>query len=142
MMSKWRPCSRRILIVEDEVLLAENIGVFLTAAGAEVVIAHSGEEALPAAEALDPQCVIVDYNLPGMNGIETVLRIRERRPEVHSVLITGQGSEAVLAEARAQGIGHVLIKPFALPDLGRCVCANPNAVALSEAPADHIQAQA
>jgi len=142
MMATWRPCSRRILIVEDEVLLAENIGVFLTAAGAEVVIAHSGEEALQAAEALDPQCVIVDYNLPGMDGIQTLLRIRERRSQVHSVLITGQGSEAVLAEARAQGIAYVLIKPFALPDLGHCVCSSPRAVALSSAPADHLQAPA
>lgn len=138
----WRPCSQRILIVEDEALLAENIGLFLTAAGAEVAIAGSGEEALRAADVLDPQCVIVDFNLPGMDGIQTMIRIRERHPRVHSVLITGQGSEAVLTAARAHGIEHVLIKPFALPDLGHCVCTNPRAEALSAAPSDQLQAPA
>ena len=142
MMATWRPCSRRILIVEDEVLLAENISVFLTAGGAEVVIAHCGEDALPAAEGMDPQCVIVDYNLPGMDGIQTLLRIRERHPRVHGVLITGQGSEAVLTAARAQGIAHVLMKPFALPDLANCVCANPLWMALSATPAGQTQTPA
>ncbi len=142
MMATWRPCSRRILIVEDEALLADNIAVYLRAAGAEVAVAHSGEEALRAAEGLDPDCVIVDYNLPGMDGIQTLLKLRGRNPGVHVVLITGQGSDAVLAAARAQGVAHILVKPFALPDLGRCVCGSPLWKALGPSPSGHSQTPA
>lgn len=142
MTATWQPCSQRILIVEDEILLAENIGVYLSAAGANVVIAHSGEEALRAAGALEPQCLIIDYNLPGMDGIQTMLRLRERSPRIHVVLITGQGSDAVLAAARAQGVAHILVKPFALPDLGRCVCGSPLWKALGPAPSGHSQTPA
>lgn len=112
-----RLCRQRVMIVEDEVLLAENIAFYLGAAGALVAIAHSGERALLDSESFAPQCLIVDYNLPGMNGIETVRRFRERDPDTRCILITGQGSEEVLAAARSHGIERVLTKPFPLYDI-------------------------
>jgi DNA-binding response OmpR family regulator len=129
------------MIIEDEELLAENIAIYLEAAGAEVLIAHSGEQALLHAGHYEPQCLIVDFNLPGINGIETMRRIRERFPDAACVLITGQGSEAVYAAARASGVDHILIKPFALPDLGSCMCSHSRAEALSGAGA-HKSVQA
>jgi DNA-binding response OmpR family regulator len=112
------------MIIEDEEILAENIGIYLEAGGAEVLVSHSGEEALVQAAQFAPQCVIVDFNLPGMNGIETMRRIRQQFPETFCILITGQGCEAVYVAARASGVDHILIKPFALPDLGNCLCAH------------------
>jgi DNA-binding response OmpR family regulator len=139
----WRPCCKRVMVIEDEQLLAENIGIYLEAAGAEVLIAYSGEEALLQAGHFAPQCVIVDFNLPGLNGIETMRRIRERFPDAFCVLITGQGSESVYMAARASGVDHILIKPFALPELGSSVCSHPRAEALGEAgPGKGLQAPA
>ncbi|HEX6828399.1 MAG TPA: response regulator [Burkholderiales bacterium] len=115
------------MIIEDEEVLAENIGIYLGAGGAEVLIAHSGEEALRYAAQFAPQCVISDFNLPGINGVETMRQLRERFPNLWCVLITGHGSEAVFAEARGNGVDHVLLKPFALPDLGTSLCSHSRA---------------
>jgi DNA-binding response OmpR family regulator len=114
-------CIKRILIVDDEMVLAENLGVFFANAGASVAVAHSGEEALETAERFLPECVIADCNLPGMNGMETLRRILDRRPGVVPVLITGRTDE-VIREAGALGIHNVLIKPFPLVELCRFMC--------------------
>jgi len=114
-------CIKRILIVDDEMVLAENLGVFFTNAGATVAIAHSGEEALEVADRFQPECVIADCNLPGINGMETLRRIVERHPGTVPVLITGRTDE-VIREAAALGIHNVLIKPFPLVELCRFMC--------------------
>ncbi len=114
-------CRKRILIVDDETVLAENLGVYFTNAGATVAIAHTGEEAVAAADRFNPECVIADCNLPGISGTETLRRIMERHPETLPVLITGRTDE-VIREARALGIRNILIKPFPLAELCRCMC--------------------
>lgn len=115
-------CKKRVLLVEDEETLAENLGAFLESLGAEVAIAHSGEQAIRAADLLGPQCVVMDYNLPGMNGLQTIDRIWERHPQARCVLITAQCSEAITMEALERGIQQVLLKPFPLPELRTQVC--------------------
>lgn len=130
MAAVWRPCCRRVLIIEDEEILADNIAIYLKAGGADVAIANSGEQALAHLDHFAPQCVVVDFNLPGMNGLETMRRIRERFPEAFCILTTGQGSESVYVAARASGVDHILIKPFALPDLGNCLCTHRGAEVL------------
>ncbi len=114
-------CRKRILIVDDENVLAENLGVYFTNAGATVAIAHTGEEAVAAADRFNPECVVADCNLPGIDGIETLRRIMERHPAALAVLITGR-TDQVIREARALGIRNILIKPFPLVELCRCMC--------------------
>jgi DNA-binding response OmpR family regulator len=121
------------MIIEDEEVLADNVAIYLKTTGAEVAIANSGEQALSHLEHFAPQCVIVDFNLPGINGIETMRRIREQYPEAFCILVTGQGSESVYTAARASGVDHILIKPFSLPDLGNCLCNHQQAEALGGA---------
>ncbi|HEX9181549.1 MAG TPA: response regulator [Burkholderiales bacterium] len=133
MAAVWRPCCKRVLIIEDEEILAENIAYYLETGGAEVLVAHTGEQALLHLGHFAPQCVIADFNLPGVNGIETMRRIREQFPQTFCILITGQGSESVYVAARASGVDHILIKPFALPDLGSCLCTHQRAEALGGA---------
>jgi DNA-binding response OmpR family regulator len=67
--------------------------------------------------------VLTDYNLPGINGIETARLIRARDPETSFVLMTGHPSEAVFAEARDDGARGILVKPFALAELRACLSA-------------------
>ena len=115
---------RKILIVEDEEMLASNLAAFLAqVAGAEVVVAPSGEQAVLEAARFAPHCVLTDYNLPGINGIETARLIRARDPETSFVLMTGYPSEAVFAAARDYGAQGILVKPFALAELRACLSA-------------------
>ena len=114
-------CRKRILIVDDETVLAENLGVYFTNAGATVAVAHTGEEAIETADRFGPDCVIADCNLPGISGMETLRLISSRHPEAVTVLITGRTDE-VIREAGALGIHNVLIKPFPLVELCRFMC--------------------
>lgn len=113
---------RRFLIVDDNEDLASNIAAYLALLlGADVAVAYSGEQAVLEAERFVPDCVVTDYHLPGMNGIETVTRIRAQDPRISAVLITGNPSEAIFAAAQGEGIPQVLVKPFPLADLkGLC----------------------
>jgi DNA-binding response OmpR family regulator len=121
---KNRTCTLRTLIVEDEDVLAKNLGRFLGDNGRPVAIAHSGEQAVRTAETFGPGCVLADFNLPGINGLQTIARVRDLHPEALFVLMTAQASEAVRAAAREQGVRHVLAKPFRLRDLSSHICGN------------------
>jgi CheY-like chemotaxis protein len=116
-------CNRRILVIDDEQGFADNIGFYLGSAGAHVVsVAYSGEQALGAAETFAPECIVADYNLPGIDGIETIVRLREMHPAARCVLMTAHPSAAMFAAAREHGVRDVLIKPFPLPSLRPHVC--------------------
>ena len=64
-----------ILIVDDEVTLAKNIATYLTRAGYEASVAGSGEDGLAQLESFRPEAVLLDYALPGINGLETLKRL-------------------------------------------------------------------
>jgi CheY-like chemotaxis protein len=123
-VSESQTCTLRTLIVEDEAILARNLGRFLGANGRPIAIAHSGEQAVRTAETFAPGCVVADFNLPGINGLQTIARVRDQHPDALCVLITAQASEAVFAAAREQGVRHVLRKPFPLRDLSSYICGN------------------
>jgi DNA-binding response OmpR family regulator len=115
---------RKILIVEDEEEFAHNLAFYLSRIpGAKVSVTHSGEDAVLEAARFAPDCVVTDYNLPGIDGLETASQIRARDPDTFFVLITGHFSDAVITAAREQGMRHILVKPFRLADLAGCLRA-------------------
>ncbi len=61
--------------------------------------------------------LVVDYKMPGLNGIEVVRRARALRPKLRIVMITGHGTPEVINEARAAGVDDVLLKPFTPAEL-------------------------
>ena len=113
--------SKRILIIEDEEILADNIRAFLKRSQCEVRVAGSAEPALAMLDEFAPDVVIVDYHLPGMNGFQAVDAIRGRQQECRCVLITGHPSDEVHTGVRQRGIRDVLFKPFAFDDLARAL---------------------
>lgn len=104
---------RRILIVDDNVALAENIADVLALEGHQSTIAASAEEALPRALHADVSFVITDFRLPGIDGAELVTRVREARAEVTFVVISGYTDEATQRRAEAAG-ARFLPKPVNL----------------------------
>ena len=109
--------SRSVLLVEDEPTLAKNIRVFFARHDIDVSIAESGEAGLEVIERERPEAVILDYNLPGISGLEVLRRVRERLPDAKVVMLTGQGSEQVAVDAMKAGAYDYLIKPVALAQL-------------------------
>lgn len=85
----------RVLLVEDEELVAGSIARVLAGQGADVAMAASGREALDWMEEHDADCdiVLTDHGMPGMTGSELLAEIRTRYPAVRRVLISGWGRQ-------------------------------------------------
>lgn len=118
-----RPATR-ILLVEDEPQLAQNIVSFLERDFAEVRLARNGGRALEMLKWFSPHVAVLDYGLPGMNGAELYRALKEASPHpLPCVMITGYPPERLAPEAALEGVAHVLAKPFSLETLVRLIKA-------------------
>lgn len=111
------PSKRRLLVVDDNRDAAESMSMLLEMWGHEVAFAYDGPSALATAERLQPEAVLLDIGLPGMDGYEVAERLRELPQARDAVLIaiTGYGQEDDRLRSRQAGIDHHLVKPVA-PD--------------------------
>lgn len=108
---------KKILIVEDEDLLADNIKTFLQRSDCEVRVAGCAGRALDILGNFEPEVVVLDYHLPGANGFQTLDAIRRVCTACGFILITGHPTDEVHLGVRQRGICEVLFKPFPLHDL-------------------------
>ena len=106
-----------ILVIEDEPVFARNLRVFLEREGLEVAVAPSGESGLQVLAEAPPQVVLLDYNLPGIDGLQVLARIVARAPRVRVIMMTGHGSEDVAVAALKSGAADYLKKPIELAEL-------------------------
>jgi two-component system CheB/CheR fusion protein len=105
--------SRRILVVEDQPSLAHVTVALLRKLGHEVRAAADGPEALLAVREFDPEVVLLDIGLPGMDGYEVARSVRtELGPDAPLlVAMTGYGQHEVSRHARRAEFDHHLVKP-------------------------------
>jgi len=103
-----------ILLVDDSSSAREILGAMLHSMGLRCVEAASGADAVQLAEnAKDPfGLLLVDWRMPGMDGLETIQKIREKRGNVPAVLVTAYGKDRMEGEWMGAGVQGVLIKPF------------------------------
>ena len=106
-----------ILVIDDEAILAKNIKAFLERHGFEVRVADSGEGGLQAIDDFMPDAVLIDYNLPGMDGLQLLGEIKRRDAQARVVMLTGHGSTEVAVQAMKAGATDYLSKPVALSEL-------------------------
>lgn len=112
---------KRILIVEDEETLADNIRTYLQRSGCDVRVAGSAGQAVGILDDFMPEVAILDYHLPGANGFQTLDAIRHRSTACGFILITGHPTDEVRAGIRQRGICEVLFKPFPLQELAEAL---------------------
>jgi DNA-binding NarL/FixJ family response regulator len=105
------PTKHRILIVEDHTLLRAGLRALLTQ-DTEIEIvgeASDGRDAIQAVGELLPHLVLMDLNMPGMNGIEAILDIKRRYPETRVLVLTIHKTEEYIHESlRAGADGYIL----------------------------------
>jgi len=123
---KANPFRKRILLVDDDQMVLKTITKLLSAYGYVVEPAESGEEALEKVKRADFDLLITDIRMPGINGIETIKRIRElnagsTRTGMPEIVITAFADTAIEEEARSIGITDYIYKPFATTDFIQAV---------------------
>jgi PAS domain S-box-containing protein len=109
--------AKRLLIVEDEPTILEGVTVLLTDVGMTVEGVTTGEEAAEAVERFEPEIMLLDITLPGIDGIETYHRIRRIRPRLPVVFATGHGDGSRISGMLADNRTRFLQKPFDLSAL-------------------------
>ena len=112
--------SARILLVDDDRDICEVVGAMLGTVGLAVDSIRSGEEALARVRRHAYDLLVLDWNLPGMTGLEICRRIR-KDPKVRHlpvIFLTAHASSADIVEAFASGADDYVVKPFRAPELG------------------------
>jgi DNA-binding NtrC family response regulator len=102
----------KILIVDDEPLNVDLLAQELADMGHVTESAHSGREALAKLEAAYPELILLDYQMPGMNGIEVLREIRNRKVDLPVIIITAHGTIDRAVEAMKAGADDFVTKPF------------------------------
>jgi two-component system response regulator PilR (NtrC family) len=102
----------RILVVDDERSMREMLSILLEREGYETVEAKTGQEALQLFETSIFDLVISDIQMPGMNGIELLGRIKQLAPEVPVLMITAFATAEQAVDAIKLGAFHYFTKPF------------------------------
>ena len=108
--------SLRAMVVEDEVELAAVVGSYLERAGYEVALAHDGLRAVSLAREVDPDVVILDLGLPGIDGIEVCRRLRTFS-DCYVVMLTARTDEVDMLIGLSVGADDYMTKPFSPREL-------------------------
>lgn len=114
--------AQRILVVEDECVLAQNVKTYLARRCPDVRIAANGAHVMQILADFTPDMVVLDLGLSGKNGFEIYQEmVRQRAGPIGCVMITGYPLEQITERANMLGIRHVLNKPFRLSELQQLI---------------------
>jgi CheY-like chemotaxis protein len=95
---------QRVLVVDDEALIADTIVMILNRNGFVAEAVYSGRQAIDTARRISPELVLSDVLMPQIDGVEAAIQIREFLPDTRIVLFSGQSATVeILARARARG---------------------------------------
>jgi len=111
---------RRVLIIDDNVSLAENIAEILEIHGHATEVAASAEEAFPKALENEPDVVVTDFRLPGLSGAVFVRQFLMKRMHVRAMVISAYTDDTTIEEARNAGAAF-MPKPLDFLRLSRWV---------------------
>ena len=113
----------RILIVDDEAELVSALAERLELRGFSAKGVTNGSEALEYLEREECDVVLLDVKMPGLGGLEVIRRIKDMKPALEVILLTGHGSLKSIEEGMALGAFDYLMKPVKIIDLVRVLTA-------------------
>jgi len=107
----------RILVVEDDIQLARQVGSALTEAGHDSVIVHNGERALDKAKETPFDLIVLDIILPGMDGFDILRHLRSQHMASRVLMLTARGEVKDRVTGLQLGADDYLPKPFVMREL-------------------------
>jgi CheY-like chemotaxis protein len=138
--------SRKVLVVDDDPAVRKSIDRVLSRKGYAVITAANGEEAMRKLNEEKYDLVYTDIRMPGMSGLEVAEQLKARKPWTPVVIITGYGTDAAEARAKAAGVSSFVHKPLSpemIEESARDALAAPTAQVLAlPAAAEAAQAEA
>jgi CheY-like chemotaxis protein len=126
--------SRKVLVVDDDPAVRKSIDRVLSSKGYAVITAENGEEALRKLNEEKYDLVYTDIRMPGISGLEVAEQVKARKPWTPVVIITGYGTDAAQARAKAAGVSSFVHKPLSpemIEDSARDALAAPAAQVLA-----------
>ncbi|WP_203363480.1 response regulator [Bacillus sp. REN10] len=113
--------SQKILIVDDQFGIRILLNEVLQKAGYETFQAANGVQALEIAEEHQPDLVLLDMKIPGMDGIEILKRLKEKNSDIRVIIMTAYGELDMIQEAKNLGALTHFAKPFDIDDIRETV---------------------
>jgi len=107
----------KVLLVDDEEDFLETLSSRLELRGLKVSAVTSGEQAISEAKQQEYDAIVVDLSMPGIDGLETLKRIKADNPNAEIIMLTGHASVQSGVEAMKLGAGDFLQKPVELAEL-------------------------
>lgn len=99
-------------VVDDDPAIRDSLSFLLSAAEMTPVVYESALALLERADELEPGCIVTDVRMPGMSGLELVLKLKEKRMAHPVIVLTGHGDVALAVEAMKAGVVDFIEKPF------------------------------
>jgi two-component system, NtrC family, response regulator AtoC len=106
-----------ILVIEDEVTLAKNVARYFEKYRHTVEVANDGLQGVEIAKRAMPDVAIVDYQLPGLNGLDVIRALRANDNQIRIVMVTGHASIPLAIDAMRAGSFDLLTKPVSLASM-------------------------
>lgn len=112
----------KILLIDDDEWIRDSLRLWFEGEGCHLTAVETAEEGMEALKQQTYEIMIVDYKLPGMDGLEFFNRIQGAYPHAMKILITAYGSERVVPEMARLGIQGFIEKPFTTNTVEAALC--------------------
>ncbi len=110
---------KKMLVVDDEIEICEFLKSFFEERNFQVLTANSGEEAIESVQSIDPDVVLMDIHMPGMDGLTALKRIKQRGARAKVIMVTAIETNDKIDEAMRFGADNYITKPLSLEYLER-----------------------
>ncbi|MFC1555769.1 response regulator [candidate division KSB1 bacterium] len=113
----------KVLLVDDEIEFVHTLSERLKARNIESSFVYDGEEALNFVKEEEPEVMILDLKMPGIDGLEVLRQVKQTNPDVEVIILTGHGSEREKTAAKEMGVFAYLNKPLDIEELAEAMKA-------------------
>lgn len=104
--------SMHLLLIDDDEWVRDSLRLFFESEGCQIIALETAEEGLNVTASRHFDIIIVDYRLPGMDGLEFIKHLPANQADTLKVLITAYGSEDLFIKAKQSGFNEFVPKPF------------------------------
>jgi DNA-binding NtrC family response regulator len=105
---------KRIMLIDDDEWIRDSLSLFFEGEGCHLLTVETAEEGMEELKRQDYDIIIVDYRLPGIDGLGFLERIKNSHPDALTLMITAYGSKDVFLKARSIGVQGFIDKPFTI----------------------------